>query len=199
MNAEVGPILDESKFHASLAQLEKSRQWSPRVVSRLESMIRNGDEDALFRVNPVAYSKEKGMDEQEAVDLFLHAAVNGIFKMNWNLLCPGCTSVVESFSSLRNLDFHYHCEICNVDFEAALDDYIQISFTVSPDLRRIAFHNPGDLADLEGIMKYRFAGEGITKRDGAKWIEKVLPMVKFFSPLAPGEKVDLPGGFRTGS
>ncbi|MBI3581576.1 MAG: adenylate/guanylate cyclase domain-containing protein, partial [Nitrospinae bacterium] len=198
MNADIDPILDESKFDAKLAQLEKSRQWSPRVVSRLETLIRNGDDYALFRVNPVAYSKEKGMDEREAIDLFLYAAVNGIFQMNWNLLCPGCTSVVESFSSLRNMDCHYHCEICNLDFEAALDDYIQISFTVSPDVRRISFHDPDSLADLEGVMKYRFAREGITKKDGANWIEQVMPLVKFFSPLAPGEKAGFAGRISDG-
>lgn len=193
------PILDESKFDARLAQLEKSLQWNPRVISRLESFIRTGDDYSLFRVNPLAYAKEKGLEEREGIDLFLYAAIHGIFQMNWNLLCPGCTSVVESFTSLRNLDCHYHCEICNVDFEASLDDYIQISFTVSPDVRPIVFHNPETLADLDSIMKYRFAREGITKIDGAKWIEKTLPLVKFFSVLNPGGKtsftVRISGGF----
>lgn len=193
MKTVIEPILDESKFDAKLAQLEKSLQWSPRAISRLESLIRTGDDYSLFRINPLAYAKEKGLEERDAVDLFLYAALHGIFQMNWNILCPGCSSVVESFTSLRNLDCHCHCEICNVDFEAALDDYIQISFTVSPDVRPIVFHNPDALADIDGIMKYRFAREGITKIDGAKWIEKTLPLVRFFATLNPGEKTSFTG------
>ena len=69
------PLLDEK-----LAQLEESRSWSSRVISRLETTIRIADDYALFRVNPLQYAKEKGMAEAEAIDLFLHAAKVGLFE-----------------------------------------------------------------------------------------------------------------------
>ena len=69
------PLLDEK-----LAQLEEARPWSSRVISKLETTIRTADDYALFRVNPVQYAKEKGMAENEAIDLFLPTAKVGLFE-----------------------------------------------------------------------------------------------------------------------
>jgi len=69
------PLLDEK-----LAQLEEARPWSSRVISKLETTIRTADDYALFRVNPVQYAKDKGMAENEAIDLFLYGTKVGRFE-----------------------------------------------------------------------------------------------------------------------
>ena len=69
------PLLDEK-----LAQLEEARRWSSRVISKLETTIRTADDYALFRVNPVQYAKDKGMAENEAIDLFLYGTKVGRFE-----------------------------------------------------------------------------------------------------------------------
>jgi len=43
-------------------------------VSKLEVLIRTGDDDALFRFDPLRYGEDQGVDEGEAIDLFLQAA-----------------------------------------------------------------------------------------------------------------------------
>ena len=55
--------------------------------------------------------------DAEAVDLFLHACVAGLFDMDWLLICPTCSDVVESFRSLRTLHSHFHCTLCQTDYE----------------------------------------------------------------------------------
>jgi len=69
------PLLDEK-----LARLEEARRWSSRVISKLETTIRTADDYALFRVNPVQYAKDKGMAENEAIDLFLYGTKVGRFE-----------------------------------------------------------------------------------------------------------------------
>ena len=52
----IGPmatLVDERMLDERLARLEAARPWSPRVVSRLEALIRTDDDAALFRVNPL--------------------------------------------------------------------------------------------------------------------------------------------------
>jgi hypothetical protein len=66
--------------------------------------------------------------------------------MDWLLICPMCSDVVESFRSLRKLHTHFHCNLCRSDYEAALDDYIAVTFTVSPAVRGIRFHDPDALS-----------------------------------------------------
>jgi hypothetical protein len=66
--------INEKLLEDRLGTLEAARSWSPRVVSRLEALIRSGEDEALFRVNPIKFAADKGMAEAEAIDLFLYAA-----------------------------------------------------------------------------------------------------------------------------
>ena len=140
--------LNEQLLDERLAQLEKARTWSPRLISKLEGHIRSGTDEALFRINPFTFAREKNAPGNEVIDLFLHATVLGLFRMDWALFCPQCCCVVESLRSLKGVHNHYHCGFCQIDYETALDDYVAVSFTISPEIRDIAFHQPGQLSRL---------------------------------------------------
>ena len=137
-------VIDERALDERLARLEAARPWSPRVVSRLESLIRDGDDAALFRVNPFTFAAERGLDPAEAIDLLLHATAQGLFEMDWLLICPRCACAVESFAKLRAVMRQFRCPQCHNDYEAAMDDYIAIYFNVSPQIRTIRYQSPGD-------------------------------------------------------
>lgn len=201
MAASMEPKINEPLLDEMLTALEQAKQWSPRAVSRLENLIRTGGDLSLFRINPLAYAKEKGLDEQEAVDLFLHGTVAGLFDMNWHLLCPGCTAVVNSFASLNNLNSHFHCEICNADSEASLDDYIHVSFTVSGRIRDIIFHHPGLLNATDFLTKFHFSREGLIKSAAigeVAWVEAVLPLIPYHGYIEPGGKTTFTGEITEG-
>ena len=53
----------------------RRRPGVPRVVSRLETLIRSAPDEAVFRINPIRFAAERGVSENEAVDLFLHATL----------------------------------------------------------------------------------------------------------------------------
>jgi signal transduction histidine kinase len=74
VTAALLPLIDEAYLEDRLTALEAARAWSPRVVSRLEALIRSPDESGLFRVNPIKVAHERNIDEGEAIDLFLHAS-----------------------------------------------------------------------------------------------------------------------------
>ena len=102
-------IVKEELLDERLAQLETARSWSPRLVSKLESHIRSADDEALFRINPFTFARERSLKENEVIDLLLHATSLGLFGMDWLLLCPKCSCVVESLRSLEGVHRHYHC------------------------------------------------------------------------------------------
>src|SRR5579863_3635521 len=130
-------MIDERKLEERLGALEAAKAWSPRVISRLETALRTADDRALFRINPIKFAADRSIAETEAIDLFLHATLVGLFEMDWLLVCPSCSDVVESFRSLRSLHGHYHCPICQSDYTAVLDDYILVTFTVAAQVRAI--------------------------------------------------------------
>jgi len=81
-----------------------------------------------------------GMDEPE--DLFLHATHAGLFQMEWNLVCASCGNTARSFRGLAKVDPHFVCEMCQMVNEPSLDEYIQVVFTVAPEIRPISYHEP---------------------------------------------------------
>jgi hypothetical protein len=149
-------IVDENYLDERLGQLENVAGWSPRTLSRFETFIRASEDYLLFKVNPLEYARDKHIKEKEACDLFLHASRLGLFDIQWGLVCPMCGDTVESFASLRKVDTHFHCTICELDTVATLDDFIMISFVISPRVRSIVFHHPEQLNILDYWQHYRF-------------------------------------------
>jgi class 3 adenylate cyclase len=183
-------MLNEQTLEGRLTALEAARPWSPRVVSRLETLLRSETEEALFRINPLQFATEKAIAEAEAIDLFLHATLVGLFEMDWLLVCPMCSDVVESFRSLRAMHNHFHCPVCQTDYEAALDDYIVVTFTVSPAVRRIRFHDPDSLPVWDYAIICRGSPIGLTA-EGVPWIEVIKSSMRALSRLAPGSVSEL--------
>jgi class 3 adenylate cyclase len=191
-------MLNEQVLEERLAKLEAARTWSPRVVSRLEALLRSEAEEAVFRVNPIQFGSEKGIAEAEAVDLFLHATLAGLVEMDWALVCPLCSDVVESFRSLNTLHNHFHCTMCHADYEAALDDCIMVTFSVSPAVRRIRFHDPDSLSAWDYAVIYRGTPVGVTP-EGLPWFEVIKASLRGVARLKPGETVELVVNARPGA
>jgi class 3 adenylate cyclase len=183
-------MMDESKLEQRLIALEAAKSWSPRVISRLEMLLRSGTDESLFRINPIQFATEKSIAEAEGIDLFLHAAAAGLFVMDWLLVCPMCSDVVESFQSLRKLQTHFHCHLCQSDYDAALDDYIMVTFTVSPAVRGIRFHTPETLSAWDYVFAYKLMPVGVTP-DGVPWSEASKGLVKALTRIAPGSAAEL--------
>src|SRR5689334_13088828 len=183
-------MIDEKKLEERLVALEAAKSWSPRVVSRLETLLRSGTDEALYRINPIQFATEKSIAEAEAIDLFLHACVAGLFDMDWLLVCPMCSDVVESFRSLRKLHTHFHCHLCQSDYDAALDDYIMVTFTVSPAVRGIRFHQPDALSAWDYVFGYKITPGGIMP-DGVPWSEAAKRLTKALARIEPGSAASL--------
>lgn len=182
--------INEKLLDERLGALESARAWSPRVVSKLESHIRSAEDGELFRINPCSFAAEKGISEEEAVDILLHASDLGLFAMDWFLICPLCSCVIDSFRALRSLDSHCHCNLCHLDFDAALDDQIAVGFTVNPDIRRISYHDPLRLPVEDYAYRYRSVDEGLIPDDTPFTVLKRM-MTKALAYIEPGEKATL--------
>jgi len=179
--------MNEALLDQKLGELEKTRTWSPRTVSKLEALLRSGDDVDLFRVNPLAFAAKRGVDESEAIDLFLHATRVGLFRMNWAIICPQCGDPVESFRTLKMLHNHYVCGMCHIKGEADFDDFIQVSFTVATEIRDIAFNHPETLDARTFHLQYHFSPEGRFSPGGPKFTEGIAGLARVVDFIAAGE------------
>jgi class 3 adenylate cyclase len=182
--------INEELLDERLAALESSRAWGPRVISKLESHIRSAEDAELFRINPCSFAAAKGIGEEEAIDVLLHSASLDLFEMDWYLLCPLCSCVIDSFRALRNLDSHCRCHVCHVDFDAALDDQIAVGFTVNRDIRAIIYHDPQLLPVEDYFFRYKSAIEGLIP-DNIPFTAVKQAMTKAVAYMTPGQKTVL--------
>jgi class 3 adenylate cyclase len=120
------------------------------VAAMLERMVRDAPDHALNRMNPLDLAAKEGVGEERMIAALLNAVDLGIFEMWWNVMCPSCAGVLSANKSLKTLDrSQYNCAFCAAGYEATLDDLVEVTFTVSPRLRKIAAHNPDELPPTE--------------------------------------------------
>jgi hypothetical protein len=87
----------------------------------------------------------------------VHAAKVGLFEMQWLLICAYCPQVAGSFRELDQVHPRFQCEFCNALNDVALDDYIQVTFTVSSAVRDIVFRHPEMLSVEDYYLRYNFS------------------------------------------
>jgi class 3 adenylate cyclase len=133
----------------------------PAVADAIRALIENGQDHELNRINLLDFSKRTGLDEERVISGFLHASRLGLFDLTWNVLCPGCGGVLDAHSTLKSLRHDdYHCGLCACGYEASVDEQVEVAFTVSPRVRRIAAHDPNTLPLWE-YFKQVFWSSGV--------------------------------------
>jgi len=182
---------------ALLTGLRQSANTEP--VSAIKKLIKDAPDRELCRINALAFAAEHKLDEEDMIAAFLHGARLGIFDMSWNILCPACGGVLDSGATLKTVkQAEYTCVLCAENCEPTLDEIVEVTFTVSPRVRRIAAHNPETLPFIE-YYRQVFWSSGVDLPDDealGKWFkETTLDAVE----LSAGEKavlsLQLPEGY----
>ncbi len=63
--------------------------------------------------------------------------------MSWNVLCPSCGGVLGASATLKTINREeYECQLCAAGHKLTLDEMVEVTFTVSARVRKIAAHNP---------------------------------------------------------
>jgi len=191
--------IDERLLENKMAQIEQVRTWSPRVISKFEMLIRSGDEVSVYRANPLAFARDRGVAEPESIDLFLHAARAGLVEMHWDILCPHSGPVLESFGKLRALRSHFVCGLCDIDGQTDLDDFIEVSFSVSRQVRRLALHDVDNLSIEDLHWKLKFANSGRLPGGQTRFVDVLRSLVRCLTYLPAGATTMLQAEIRPGA
>src|SRR5438105_5424632 len=161
----------------------------PGAVNSIEELVRDASDRELNRINVLHFAGKRGLDEETAIAAFLHAARLGIFELSWNVLCPNCRGVLDTSTALKDINREaYHCVWCKTGYTPSLDEIVEVTFTVSRRVRRIAAHDPHELPFAE-YFRQIFLSSASEPPDNLEQVlqEWVLDAVE----LPPGEKAFL--------
>ena len=166
------------------------RSADANVVAALECLVREAPDRALNRINVLDFAAHHGLSEELTIAAFLHAARIGLFDLSWNVLCPGCGSVLDATATLKSVQREsYPCSLCAADCEPILDEIVEVTFTVSPRIRHIAAHDPGSLPIWE-YHRQIFWGSAVDfPEEGIEALAEQLTLD--YVELPPGEKAVL--------
>jgi class 3 adenylate cyclase len=120
------------------------------AVAAIERLVGSAPDHALNKINPLELAASEGLDEQRVVAALLHATRLGLFEMSWDVVCRSCAGVLDANATLKTLNREeYRCAFCAAGYATTLDHMVEVNFTVSPRLRKIAAHSPDELPALE--------------------------------------------------
>jgi class 3 adenylate cyclase len=177
---------DPQSSRALFDALRKSAD--PAVADAIETLVREGDDRSLCRINALGFAAANGLDEEKTISGFLHAARLGIFELSWNVLCPGCGGVLDATQTLKSVrKDSYDCALCACGYEPTLDEMVEVTFTVRPAVRRIAAHDPHALPIVE-YFRQIFWGSGVDLPDTDALKAVIEEIALDAIELAPGEK-----------
>src|SRR6202166_2927328 len=156
------------------------------VVDMLERMVRNAPDHALNKMNALDLAVREGIDEERVIAALLNAVALGIFEMTWSVMCPSCAGVLSANKTLKTLDrAQYNCAFCAAGYETTLDNLVEVTFTVSPRVRKIPAHSPDELSAAEYYRQVFWSSAIDLPADMEKLLREVML-----------ESVDLPPGER---
>jgi class 3 adenylate cyclase len=163
----------------------------PKPVSALKKLIEDAPDRKLCRINPLAFAARHKLNEECVIAAFLHATRLGIFDVSWNILCPGCGGVRDSGTTLKTVNQdEYWCALCAAGYEPTLDEMVEVTFTVSPRIRRIAAHDPETLPWIE-YYKQLYWSSGFDLPDDETLANLIKEITLGTIELSPGEKAVL--------
>lgn len=175
------------------------RQSAPaHIVNAIERVVLSAPDRKLNRINALAFAAEEGLDEEQTIAGLLHASRLGLFDLSWNVLCPGCGGVLDANTSLKTVESDaYTCALCAAGYEPTLDEMVEVTFTVSPRVRRIAAHDPHQLPPAEYFRQiYWGSGVDLPEDDFESLVDEFVVEAL---ELPAGEKavisLQLPEGF----
>jgi class 3 adenylate cyclase len=161
----------------------------PETVAAIEQLVAEAPDRALCRVNVLDFAGRHKLDEEQVIAAFLHAARLGLFELSWNVLCPGCGGVLDASATLKTVSrTEYICALCAEGYEPNLDEMVEVTFTVSRRIRKIAAHEPDELPFLE-YFRQIFWASGVDVPDDLEQIAEEITLDTLELPA--GEKAQL--------
>ena len=124
-------------------------------AERLAGHIMAAKDEELFHMDVYGLADEWGMDRRSLLEIFLAGVHEGVFELEWEYHCAHCGAVARESLSLRDAHEGDYCAACTMNFSNALDDNIEVLFSIHPGIKTIPaeFKEKYFSAILESVRK----------------------------------------------
>lgn len=128
--------------HTLWTELEKELKSQPVRLDFIpllrKHLFESGDQEVVG-MSPFALAEKWNVNKAQILRLFLYATKVGILNLEWNIICPNCRVSKNSYNTLYDVKEDFHCDLCGVDYKANFDQYVELKFSVHPNIRKAVF------------------------------------------------------------
>src|SRR5258706_2056776 len=147
--------MTNSSLASRLNAIGVTGKFESQTLADFDAFLNTAPDEELFRMSPLRYAERSQVGNDVAIDLFLYATHAGILDFNWGVLCPSCGDFLSRESGLRWVHTNNHCSLCRLDTVPALEEQVEVAFTVSPSVRTIRFHHMDELEfERDGLFTF---------------------------------------------
>lgn len=105
-----------------------------KIVERLLDYLEKAYDDELASIRPFELADSWGFDRLRTLETLLHAVKAGLLDLRWHVICPNCTNG-PGVGGLGQLKAKAHCDSCNIEFGADLEESVELRLTAAPAVR----------------------------------------------------------------
>jgi adenylate cyclase len=133
----LAPIWSD-RLERRVAALDRT-EADPAIVRLLAQHLTDSPPEDVTLLRPFVLADAWGMDRLAVLRTLLLATSAELLELRWRLLCPSCRGSAPENTDrhLENLQAQVHCPSCNIRFDAAFDQSVEVCFAVSPQIRPV--------------------------------------------------------------
>ncbi len=145
--------LNKMLLEAKLSVLRATGCAPEQDMYRFGALITVLDDWDLSRVNPLAFGARHGFPAEVVVELFIHSLHAGLFDIHWRLVCVFCGAVEYVYDTIDRIPRNsFHCTSCDDDIDVALDDRVEVTFSLCPSIRTLSIDPFKDLGSYRAYF-----------------------------------------------
>ena len=109
----------------------------------------------VARIRPLTLAPKFDCTQDQVLRACFTGIEVGLLNFSWDAICPVCQIAADNFDSLKQIESHVHCKVCNLEFKPDFADSVEAIFSVHPEIRKVdqktyciggPFHAPHVLA-----------------------------------------------------
>ena len=130
-----------SKVQAILLE-ERAEQLGQSInnvplARELSEFIRRVADPMAARIRPLALAPKIGCTADQILQACYVGIEVGLLNLSWDIICPVCQIAADNFNSLKHIESHVHCKVCNLEFKPDFADSVEAIFSVHPEIRDV--------------------------------------------------------------
>jgi class 3 adenylate cyclase len=125
--------MNESLLKEKINKIQYLEKVETKTFTYILNWLLNSEPIERFQINPYnLITVDHSLNL--ILPIFLHGVIKEAFTLNWQMHCPHCNMVTDSFHSLRETKSLSNCKMCEKDYTPDFKDRVEVTFSLTKDI-----------------------------------------------------------------